>query len=88
SVYQKYLNRNLTPDTLTMPDVPQKNGPPLVVVSEGRVNEDYLRLCGRDRKWLDGIVASYHLPINAVYLMTVDAQGSVNLIEKSIGGRA
>lgn len=85
SVYQKYLNRPIAPDTLSMTDIPQKNSPPLVVVSEGKVNNDYLALCNKDLRWLETTVASYHLPVTEVYLMTLDAQGTVNIIEKRMG---
>lgn len=88
SVYQKYLNRPLTPDTLTMADIPQKNSPPLVVISEGKINNDYLTLTGKDMKWLQSTVASHHLPISDVYLMTVDAQCTVNIIKKEMRKKA
>ena len=40
-----------------MPDQPDQNAPPLVVVSDGYVYSDYLALCGRDMEWLEGIAA-------------------------------
>lgn len=88
SVYQKYLDRGVTPDTLSMTDAPQKNSPPLVMISEGKINYDYLKILKKDVRWLETTIASYHLPLAAVYLMTLDEQGKVNVIEKSMGGKA
>ncbi|MEG1874035.1 MAG: DUF421 domain-containing protein [Angelakisella sp.] len=87
SVYQKFLNRPLCPDTLSLPDEPQKNSPPLVIISEGKINQDYLRLAGKTQQWLEQTVASYHLSLDRVYLMTVDLADKVTLIKKDRGGR-
>lgn len=87
SVYQKYMSRPVTPEVLTMPDIPPKNNPPLVVISEGKVNEDYLSLSGKDTLWLESTVASYHLLVRDVYLMTVDSTDKVTLVGKERGGK-
>lgn len=86
SVYQKYLSRPVTADTLSMPDQTQKNSPPLVIISEGKINKDYLKLSGKDMKWLETTVASYHASVNGVYLMTVDPADKVTLVRKTTKG--
>lgn len=87
SVYQKYCSRPVTPETMSMPDQPKKNGPPLVVISEGRVNQDYLGLAGHDLQWLTQTVQARNLQIDDVYLMAVDSADQVTLVQKEPGVR-
>ena len=82
SVYQKYAARTLTPKTMEMPDQPDQNAPPLVVVSDGKVYSDYLSLCGRDLPWLEGIAASRHTTIEEIFLMTLDRAGNYHLVKR------
>lgn len=82
SVYQKYSARPLTPKTLELPDQPDQNAPPLVVVSDGKVYNDYLSLCGKDLPWLEGIAASRRTTIGEIFLMTLDRAGNYHLVKK------
>lgn len=84
SVYQKYLSRPATGEALSLQDQPSQNSPPLVLVSEGRVNEAYLELCCKDRKWLEQTIASHHLTLNQVFLLTLDQKGTVELIPREV----
>lgn len=59
---------------LSVPD----GGYPLVVVNEGRVLDENLRLSGRDRRWLDRELKKHGCSgAGSVYLMTVNADGQV-----------
>lgn len=87
SVYQKYLHRSTTPQVLELPDQRLKNSPPLVVISEGKINQDYLKLCGKDIAWLEQTVASHHLAVDSVYIMMLDKLDTVTLIKKQPGVR-
>ncbi len=82
SVYQKYLSRPVTGETLSLPDHPEQNSPPLVLVSDGRINEDYLTLCRKDHRWLNQVIASHQLSLKQVFLLTLDQKGTVELIPK------
>ena len=82
SVYQKYAARTLTPKTMEMPDQPDQNAPPLVVVSDGKVYSDYLSLCGRDLTWLEGIADSRHTTIEEIFLMNLDRAGNYHLVKR------
>lgn len=82
SIYQKYLNRNMTPSTLNMPDEQQKNSPALVVVSEGYVNHTNLKVMNKTGEWVEQIAGSYHTSIDRVFLMTVDGEDKITLIKK------
>ena len=82
SVYQKYGARTLTPKTLGMPDQPGENAPPLVVVSDGHIYQEYLELCGKDIKWLEEIAASRRTRIRDIFVMTLDQTGNYHLVKK------
>lgn len=82
SVYQKYGARPLTPQTLGMPDQPAENAPPLVVVSDGHVYQEYLSLCGRDIKWLEETAASRRVAVRDIFVMTLDQAGNYHLVKK------
>lgn len=82
SVYQKYGARALTPKTLEMPDQPDQNAPPLVVVSDGCVYTDYLALCGKDMAWLAEIAASRRTEIRDILLMTLDRTGNYHMVKR------
>ena len=82
SVYQKYQARTLTPQALALPDRPEDNSPPVIVISDGTVCEENLSLCGQTKEWVRSIVASYHLDIKNVLLMTADKNANVNLIPR------
>lgn len=82
SVYQKYSARTLTPGTLQMPDQPDQNAPPLVVVSDGHVYTDYLSLCGKDMTWLGEIAASRRTEIRDIFLMTLDRTGKYYMVKR------
>ena len=82
SVYQKFMARTLSPDALSLPDQPDKNSPPMVIISDGSVNEENLKLCDKSRAWMEGVVASYHLKIKDVLLMTADKNAKVHLVAR------
>lgn len=82
SVYQKFSARNATPESLSVPDQPDKNSPPLVIISDGQVNHENLALCNQTMAWLETMVASYHLSVKDVLLMTADRTAKVHLVAK------
>ena len=82
SVYQKYQSRPLTPQTMSMPDQPSKNSPPMVLISDGVIYPEYLSLCGRDEKWLQEVLLSRRVTAQDVYLMTADRTGNYFLAKK------
>lgn len=82
SVYQKFPYRPVTPEAMAMPAQPDKDSPPLVIVSDGTVFEENLTLIGRDRGWLNQTLASQKAEAPRVFLMTADKTGSYTLIKK------
>ena len=65
-----------------MPDQPDQNAPPLVVVSDGCVYTDYLALCGKDMAWLAEIAASRRTEIRDILLMTLDRTGNYHMVKR------
>ena len=82
SVYLKQAARPLTPGDLGLPEKPEADSPPLVVVSDGRVWEEALALCGRDRKWLEKAAASRGAAVEEIFVMTLDRSGTYTLVKK------
>jgi len=82
SVYQKYAARPLTPKTMEMPDQPDQNAPPLVVVSDGHVYSEYLALCGKDMAWLEETAASRRTAIEDIFLLTLDRAGNCHMVKR------
>lgn len=64
---------------ISVPDV----GYPIVVVNDGRILEENLRLSGRDLRWLSReLKKGGHDGADTVYLMTVNSAGQVYLAGK------
>ena len=62
---------------------PQDAGYPLIVINEGRVLSENLRILGKDEKWLEKELRKNKLSSpRDVYIMTVDMAGGVFLSPK------
>lgn len=82
SVYQKYSSRTITPETLELPEQPEKDSPPVTVVSEGHILEDNLRRCGKDLRWIEKQASRQKLQINDIYLMLAGQDNTCDIIAK------
>ena len=82
SIYQKFKSRPLTPEALEMPDIPKKNSPPVVVVSEGKIQDKNLRSCGKDIRWVQKTASENHVVPEDIYLLLAGQDSSYNLIAK------
>ncbi len=66
----------VTPQQMNL--TPDDTGYPVIVINDGRVLADNLKMAGRDNAWLVGHLRSHKIGSPAdVYLMTVDEQGRV-----------
>lgn len=54
-------------------------GLPLALVCGGRIQPDNLRRSGRDRAWLEGLLANRGLGVGAVYLASLDTMGRMTV---------
>ena len=58
---------------------PGYEGLPMVLIADGRVQPWNLGQTGRDRAWLDGLLAARGLRAGQVYLAALDTQGRMTL---------
>lgn len=58
---------------------PGYEGLPLALVTDGRIQPNNLKKTGRDRKWLEGLLADRGLAAEGVFLATLDTQGRMTL---------
>ncbi len=71
----------VTPSMLniTVPD----DGFPMIIISDGRVLEENLRRCGKNKRWLDKQLAAQKIRgADEVYLLTVNRTGRIFLAKK------
>lgn len=75
------LSPGSRPVTAAQMNIPvEDTGYPLIVVNEGRVLADNLKILGKDEKWLEKYLRSQKLSSpKDVYMMTVDMAGGVFL---------
>ena len=55
---------------------------PLTIIEDGFFSRDNLKKSGKDEKWLHSLLKKKKSDIRATFLLTVDASGQVNWIEK------
>ena len=55
---------------------------PTVLINDGRVLRNNLRLCGRDEAWLQKILKQEHCTAKEVFLLTVDENGKTLCVPK------
>lgn len=58
------------------------NKPEAVVVSDGKLLKEGLSLCQKDERKVVNILSENHIPINSVFLMTMDGNGAYRIIRK------
>ena len=82
SVYPKFSSRPLTPQALGIAPPGGDSLPPQVLVSNGQIYEENLRLCGHDHAWLNNQLAQRGFTLQQIYLMTGDRSNHVCLVPK------
>ena len=60
----------------------EDNKPEAVVVSDGKLLKEGLSLCQKDERKVVNILSENHIPINSVFLMTMDGSGAYRIIRK------
>ena len=53
-----------------------------IIISDGRVNEFGLTVTKKDRKWLTSVLEAQKKTIGQIFLMTLDDQGTLQIVEK------
>jgi uncharacterized membrane protein YcaP (DUF421 family) len=80
SAYQKTYARPASCGDLKL-DLPQKN-PPEILIADGCICPEGLRALGMSQAQLRRLLSRKHLEPEALFLMTADADGNCNFIEK------
>lgn len=83
SVLPKPEKRSPTCEDLQV--VPPDNGIPMILISDGKVNEWGLRMCQIDERWLDTTLRKHHCDQKDVLLLTADRNRKYFLIRKEEG---
>ncbi len=58
---------------------------PVTIVSDGILLEDNLRIIGKDRPWLMGVLRNKGCSLSGTLLLTVDASGKIFFVRKERG---
>ena len=65
---------------VTVPD----DGLETVVISDGKISEFSLALCGLTEEWLNGILQGQHLKKEDIFIMTANKNKKFNIIKKDV----
>ena len=80
SVYPKPGARQVTCQDLSL--APPDNGIPMVIVSDGKVSQWGLSVCGLDESWLSGVLAANTCSLSDIFILTADKSRRYTLIRK------
>lgn len=58
---------------------------PITVIGDGKLIEENLRLAGRNRGWLDGVLRAHGCAVRDVFALTVDDAGGIYFCKKEGG---
>ena len=83
TVFPKAQARPLTPADMGLH--PDREGLPLPLVMDGRVQQNNLLQAGRDEGWLRALLGGRGLAPEAAYLAVLDTQGRMTLQMKGGG---
>lgn len=83
SVFLKKEYQPVTLDDLNNPGSSHKNeGICHAVIVDGEINDSNLKLCQKNRNWLDKYLSNKRCKIDDVFLLTVNDENDINIIMK------
>lgn len=85
SVFPTAPNQPVTAGMLNLPQQPT-GGLPVTVICDGQLYPESLRVVGKDKDWLESLLAAQGLTAEGVFILTVDALGNTFLIRREAGG--
>ena len=56
--------------------------PPALVVNDGHLVPEGIRLSCKDRRWIEGYLQAQEVELREIFLMTIDAEGTPYLVRK------
>ncbi len=81
SAYQKFPNRNTTNGTIGKKP-PKDDAPPVLLISDGRIDKNALSYCKLNEQWLYDLLKKEKLRPKDVFLLSCDRNQSYHLIKK------
>ena len=85
SVYQKFSSRNTTTQMLNIPDNDVNNSEPqFIIISDGTIVEENLRLCNKNKNWVNSVLKDNKQSLKNILLMTSESNSNYVLIPKEI----
>lgn len=82
SVLKKVIKDNVTAEQLGIEE--ERASFEFVVISDGELAENSMRLCGVDRKWIENKLNKSGINMEDVFIMTVNLEHGYSIIKKEI----
>ena len=82
SVLKKLLKDSVTAEQLGLNG--ERASFELVVISDGELAENSMRLCGVDRQWVENKLKKSGISMKDVFIMTVNLEHGYSIIKKEI----
>lgn len=82
SVLKKVIKDNVTAEQLGLKE--ERISFEFVVISDGELAENSMRLCGVDRKWIENKLNKSGMNMEDVFIMTVNLEHGYSIIKKEI----
>lgn len=82
SVYQRYSNRNVTPEVLGLPNEPAQDFPQVTVISDGAVIYPALKAYNLREEWLKTVLEREGWDLKEVFLMTANPSADYHIVPK------
>lgn len=82
SVYEKFASRTVTNEFLNIQNNRQEESPPVVLISDGELEEQSLGFCNITKEWLENILKQNNYNIKDIFIMTCDKNQDYLIIPK------
>lgn len=82
SVYEKFGSRTVTNEQLNISSPNQDQSPPIVIISDGELEEKSLFLCNVNKTWVEGILRQNNYETKDIFIMTCDKNQDYLIIPK------
>ncbi len=82
SIYKKYESQNTTAQMLKLSPEKGETSPPVIIVSDGKVNSQGLKYCNISNEWLNKTLKENKCKQNEIFLMTCDRVLDYHIITK------
>ena len=82
SIYRKFYARPATAEMMAVPAQPNSNTPPVIVINDGKLDQNALRFCAQTQEWVDRLLRQHNTTVEDVYLLSGDKNGRHTIILK------